>query len=1251
MVLPADRDSGAGPMRARFVRKGQRPGARVALLSGTALASAAFCIATSATPALACSPEPCTWTGAQNSSWSQSNNWSNGVPGTGDGVLLTNAGTAPTNHDQSPAYSSVTLNPNAAGYTINGIGSNPIVLQSGGSINDNNTAAGSPGDTLNTGLTLNGPATIMLASGAAGLTFATNPITGTGPLTIVNNSTAAVTFTGIVNTYSGGTTIKGGRLAVDTDFALGASGTRITFDGGTLAFIGGPTGGINRPITLNSAGGTIDTSLGSPTTFVGNIDGSGSLTKIGTGTLELFGNNTYSGPTNINAGTLSVGFDTGLPSTSAVTVNSGATASITDSVHATIGSLADGSAGGGSVLIGVGATGFASKLTVDGPGSSTFSGTITGPGSLEMDGSGSLTLTGTGSHIGGDLTLCSCSTGGLTIRGGSLAVDGSSLGVEVLGGTLAVTNGGTLHVGTSPTPSGSLLVAGGNMLIDGAGSTVTVVGLTGVGILGPGTLTISSGGVLNSQIGAEIDAFVPPSFGISTVTVTGPGSTWNVGGAFGFGLTVGGGSTGGPGVLVIANGAVVNSTTYTTIGDEFNGGSHVLVTGSGSVLNAFNSLAIGGSGCGCGPTFGTLAIADGGVVNSPGTTSIAAGSTLELGIGGLAGTINTPAIASDGQIIANFTDTLTLGAAISGTGTLSKAGSGTLILSGISSYTGATTVNGGILSVTGDISSSSGVTVNSGGTLNGTGIVPNVTVNDGGILAPGLSPSQITISGNLGMASAAIYLIQISPTTASKANVSGSANIGGTVDVFAGPGNYTPGTKYTILTTTGGPVTGTFSGASIVGAPNVRPVLSYDANDVYLNLVQALLPSVPNLSINQQNVLGALNAFINAGGSLPAGFQNLYNLSPSLLAQALTQLEGQNNAGGAQQAGYQLTNEFLLLMLNPFDSDRAGFGGGGFGAGAGQFAPDEDRDLPPDVAAAYAAVTPYYKAPVAPAPKRWNVWAAAFGGSNNTNGNPNGVGSVNFSAQTGAVAAGVDYKLTQDTLIGVALAGGGTSWGLAQGLGSGHSDAFQAGLYGSQRFGAWYVAAAAAFANYWASTTRNLTLPAIDTLNANFNAQSWGGRIEGGYRFAWGTLNLTPYAAFQAQSFSTPNYSEASGSGSNQFALSYASRTGNIERAELGSWLNTLYLLQGNSVVSLFGRAAWAHDWQNTPQASATFLGLSPIAAFIVNGAKPAADLGVVTAGAELRMASGWALMGKFDGEFGSGTQTYAGTARVRYVW
>src|SRR5215813_6422112 len=111
---------------------------------------------------------------------------------------------------------------------------------------------------------------------------------------------------------------------------------------------------------------------------------------------------------------------------------------------------------------------------------------------------------------------------------------------------------------------------------------------------------------------------------------------------------------------------LVNSTTSTTIGDV-TGSSSVIVTGTGSVLNAFNSLAIGATSCGCN-AIGTLTVADGGVVNSRGATSIGAGSTLNLGTGGLAGAINTPAIANDGQIIANFTDTLTLAAAVSGAG-------------------------------------------------------------------------------------------------------------------------------------------------------------------------------------------------------------------------------------------------------------------------------------------------------------------------------------------------------------------------------------------------------------------------------------------------------------------------------------------------------------------------------------------------------------------------------------------------------
>src|SRR5262249_44935124 len=172
----------------------------------------------------------------------------------------------------------------------------------------------------------------------------------------------------------------------------------------------------------------------------------------------------------------------------------------------------------------------------------------------------------------------------------------------------------------------------GSAVITGAGSSVTVTGQTIIGNFAPASVIISNGGGLNRQGSAAIATFLP-FLGTPTVTVIGPGSTWHDGGPLG--LFLGDGSVG-PGALTIANGGVVNSTTSTIIGDV-SGSSSVIVTGTGSVLNAFNSLAIGGPGCGCTPpVVGTLTIADGGVVNSPNPTPIAAGSTLNLGTGGLA---------------------------------------------------------------------------------------------------------------------------------------------------------------------------------------------------------------------------------------------------------------------------------------------------------------------------------------------------------------------------------------------------------------------------------------------------------------------------------------------------------------------------------------------------------------------------------------------------------------------------------------
>jgi uncharacterized protein with beta-barrel porin domain len=58
-----------------------------------------------------------------------------------------------------------------------------------------------------------------------------------------------------------------------------------------------------------------------------------------------------------------------------------------------------------------------------------------------------------------------------------------------------------------------------------------------------------------------------------------------------------------------------------------------------------------------------------------------------------------------------------------------------------------------------------------------------------------------------------------------------------------------------------------------------------------------------------------------------------------------------------------------------------------------------------------------------------------------------------------------------------------------------------------------------------------------------------------------------------------------------------------------------------------------------------------PGASFIVNGATPAKNSALTSAGAELRLANGVVLLGKFDGEFASHSSTYAGTGTVRYTW
>jgi uncharacterized protein with beta-barrel porin domain len=528
-----------------------------------------------------------------------------------------------------------------------------------------------------------------------------------------------------------------------------------------------------------------------------------------------------------------------------------------------------------------------------------------------------------------------------------------------------------------------------------------------------------------------------------------------------------------------------------------------------------------------------------------------------------------------------------------------------------------------------------------GGILAGTGTLADLNVNSGGTLQPGTTPgTAMKITGNLAFQSGALYVVTLNGTTSTLAKVSGTASLAGGVQALLQPG--VTKQTYTILHS-GGLGGTTFD--SLTVAPGFTGTLTYTPTDVLLALNANLggAGSGANLNINQQNVANALNNFFNAGGALPEGFLPVFNLSGGNLQNALTQLSGEANVDG-QAVTFQQMTQFLSLMLDPFVFGRNGVGGGGT-SGALGFAPEQEAYFPSDIALAYNAILKAPPPKTATWDQRWTAWGTAYGGSDKTNGDPT-VGSNTFTASTFGFAAGMDYHPAPDTILGFALAGGGTNWTLAQALGSGRSDAFQAGVYGIKYFGPAYVAASLAVANNWMTTSRAAL---GDQLTSSFDAQSVGGRVEAGYRYAvQPAIGITPYGALQAQSFHTPSRSEIDLTGGG-LALNFPAMTAADTRSELGARVDGLTTLNGLPLI-LRARLAWAHDWVSNPALSAVFQAL-PGASFVVNGAPLPANSALASAGAELKLNPHVSLLGKFDGEFANGSQTYAGTGTLRFTW
>jgi uncharacterized protein with beta-barrel porin domain len=548
------------------------------------------------------------------------------------------------------------------------------------------------------------------------------------------------------------------------------------------------------------------------------------------------------------------------------------------------------------------------------------------------------------------------------------------------------------------------------------------------------------------------------------------------------------------------------------------------------------------------------------------------------------GTIqNSSGQAGDAAVVTSGTRRTNLtnnaGAIIAGTVSMTGTGINNFANSGIWNTLGANTF--GLAS---SLVSSGAINVFGPTTLSGVAALTNRGVLN---LAAGNTAGTLTMPGNLVFQAGAHSIVAVNATASAKIDVGGTALLAGPVQAVLLP---TPFSRETTIVHSAGLDGTTFSGFT---APvGFNGTLAYTPTDVVSDLTTNFGTGI-TLPTNQQNVATTINKSFNGGDTLPGALAPVFSLAGPNLANALSQLSGEV-AADAPRAGFQIMTEFLGIMLDPFVDGRLGSGASGLGSHPMSFAPDEGSSLPPRIALAYAGVL---KEPPTTFDRRWTEWGSSYGGSNWTSGNAN-VGSSNVSTEAYGFAGGLDYHLSPDTIFGFALGAGGTAWGLSGGLGTGTSDVFQIGVYGITRSGPAYLADSVAFANHWITTNRAAT---GDTLMASFDAQSYGARVEGGYRFAaLPTLGLTPYAAVQAQDFHIPSYGETDLTGGD-LGLSYAAMNATDVRSEVGARFDSPEVIGGMPLL-LRARIAWAHDWVSNPPLSAAFESL-PGDNFVVNGA------------------------------------------------
>lgn len=556
----------------------------------------------------------------------------------------------------------------------------------------------------------------------------------------------------------------------------------------------------------------------------------------------------------------------------------------------------------------------------------------------------------------------------------------------------------------------------------------------------------------------------------------------------------------------------------------------------------------------------------------------------------------------------------------SSAGAASISNGGNLQFVDASSTGNATITTSGQLGLaTTDLTGAATVTVRSGGMMLGYGSAGNTTVEAGGMIVA--SGGTLRINGNLTLAAGSTYGYCACSQTA----VTGTATLGGATLVV--PQATFQAQSHTFLTATGG-VSGTF--AFDAGTTPFASLL-YGTNDVTVSIaaytVGGALGAVGGT--NARNVGGALDRVIVASaGAPPSSLYPLLGLYGAPLAQALNGLSGEA-ATGAQVSAFTGASTFLGIMLDPMAGAR----------GATAAAPGSSLIEMADTG----------RTPAGRVAAGWSVWTKAFGQAGRTASDAP-TGAVGTASSLYGVAAGADRLISPDTLIGFALAGGGTSYGLGT-RGTGTGDFAQLGFYGSTRLGPGYVSAALAYGWNRFDVSRTAGLGPLETYRSAPTVHTFGGRIEAGRRFGGAALAATPYAAIEAIGASTAGYRESwAAPDTGAFALAYAARTYATARAEAGVRLDSLRAVAQTADLLTFARLAYGFQAGTQRSAEASFQQLAN-SGFTVFGARASTHTALASLGAELRLVAGTRLAGSLDAELGDRHRSLRANLSLRQSW